>query len=78
MTHVLRAALYTLVGVLFCAYWVIADPGYDESATQDDWAYVLGFSAAILSLSFALPSFARLVGGRVAFRVGSSRLAAPR
>lgn len=65
----LRAALFALVGMAFFGHWVLADPGYDVSETQDDWGYVLGFSAAILSLAFALPLFAQLAGGPSVFRV---------
>ena len=54
---------------MFLVHWLVADPSYEISETQDDWAYVLGFSAAILSLAFAIPMFARLAIGRVGFRV---------
>ncbi len=65
----MRPALFALVGVSFLAHWVIADPSYDVSETQDDWPYVLGFSAAIGSLAIALPLCGKLVGGRGVFRV---------
>jgi hypothetical protein len=64
----MRAALFALVGVAFFAHWVIADPSYEVSDSQDDWSYVLLFRAAILTLVFALPAFGRLVGGRAVFR----------
>jgi hypothetical protein len=41
------------------------------SESQNDWGYVLAFSAAILSLAVALPVFGRLVGGRTAARVSA-------
>ena len=63
------AVLCACVGVMFLVHWLVADPSYEISETQDDWAYVLGFSAAILSLAFAIPMFARLAIGRVGFRV---------
>jgi hypothetical protein len=68
-SRVVRAALFSFVGVFNFAYWLIADPGYEESATQTEWPYVLGFSVTILSLAFAYPVFAQLVGGRVVSRV---------
>ncbi len=74
-------ALFILTGVANFAYWAIADPGFEESSTQTEWPYVLGFSGAILCLAVALPVYAQLVGGRdvvrvslipaVAFAVGS-------
>jgi len=66
---VLRVAYFALVGSGFLAYWVIADPGYDVSDSQDEWAYVLAFSGVILSLAFAIPLFAQLAGGRWALRI---------
>lgn len=61
---VLAAALFAFVGVAFLLHWVLADPGFEASDTQDDWRYVLGFSAALLSLAVALPMFAQFVGRR--------------
>jgi hypothetical protein len=63
-----RAGLFALVGFGFFAHWIVANPGFEVSATQRDWPYVLAFSAIILALAFAVPLFAQLVGGRVAFR----------
>jgi uncharacterized membrane protein len=64
-----RAAFFAFVGVAFLAYWVIADPSYDESATQSEWPYVLFFSGVILLLALAVPVVAALSGGRFAHRV---------
>ena len=64
-----RAAYFAFVGVAFFAYWVVADPSYDESPTQSEWPYVLSFSGVILLLAFAVPAVARLAGGRLAQRV---------
>jgi hypothetical protein len=64
----LRAALFTLVGVGFFAHWVITDPSFEGSPTQDEWPYVLWFSGVILSLAIALPVFAGLAGSRPVFR----------
>ena len=61
---VLDAVLFSFVGVAFLLHWVLADPGFEASDTQDDWRHVLGFSAALLSLAVALPMFALLVGKR--------------
>jgi hypothetical protein len=65
---VVRAALFALTGLAFFAYWLIANPSFEASPTQFEWPYVLAFSAIILSLAFAVPQYAQLVGGRVAFR----------
>ncbi len=60
----LNPALFALVGVAFLLHWILADPGFEVSNTQDDWRHVLGFSAALLSLAVALPRFAQLLVGR--------------
>jgi hypothetical protein len=65
----LRSALFAFVGFAFFVYWVVADPSFEESADQSEWSYVLAFSGVILLLAFAVPTLARLVGGRLAFRV---------
>ena len=41
----------------------------EESETQAEWKYVLGFSAALFALALALPVYGRLVGGRWVFRL---------
>ncbi|MFI5050367.1 MAG: hypothetical protein ACHQEA_10950 [Gaiellales bacterium] len=46
----------------FLLHWVLADPSFEESDSQDDWSHVLGFGVALLALAVALPVFARLVG----------------
>ena len=63
-----RAALFALTGLGFFTFWLIADPGFEASPTQGEWPNVLAFSAIILTLAFAVPQFADLVGGRWAFR----------
>ena len=63
-----RAALFILVGLLFFAHWLVTDPTYEGSASQNEWNYVLAFSGVILSLAAAIPMFAQLAGGRFAFR----------
>jgi hypothetical protein len=65
----LRSALFAFVGLTFFGWWVVADPGFEESASQSEWNYVLAFSGVILLLAFAVPTLAQLVGGRLAFRV---------
>ena len=67
----LRAALFTFVGVVWCARSLqsFTDPEYMDPATASDWFAVLSFSAALFALAFALPMFAQLTGGRVVFRV---------
>ena len=63
-----RAALFILVGLLFFAHWLVTDPTYEGSDSQDEWNYVLAFSGVILSLAAAIPMFAQPAGGRSAFR----------
>jgi len=65
----LRSALFAFVGLAFFGWWVVADPSFEESASQSEWSYVLAFSGVILLLAFAVPTLAQLVGGRLAFRV---------
>jgi hypothetical protein len=65
---VVRAALFAFVGVAFLLHWIVADPGFDESESQTDWSYVLGFSMALLALAVALRLFARLVGKQTVLR----------
>lgn len=48
----LRAALFTVVGGGSFVYWLVADPGYEESVTQSEWTYVFAFSVAILGRVF--------------------------
>jgi hypothetical protein len=63
-----RAALFALTGLAFFANWSIAKPSFERSPTEGEWPYVLAFSALILMLAVAVPLFAQLVGGRLAFR----------
>ncbi len=59
----LRVVLFAVTGVSFLAYWVVADPSFEATASQAEWPHVLGFSAVLLSLALALPVFGRMVGG---------------
>ncbi|MGH3140954.1 MAG: hypothetical protein ACRDQE_14575 [Gaiellales bacterium] len=65
----LNPALFALVGVAFLLHWILADPGFEASNTQDDWRHVIGFSAALLSLAVALTMFGQLIGRRDVLRV---------
>lgn len=67
----LRAALFTVVGVVWCANSLhsFTDPEYMDPESASDWFAVLSFSAGLFALAFALPMLARLIGGRVVFRV---------
>jgi len=65
---VVRAVLFTFVGVYSFAHWVVTDPSYEISDSQDEWNYVLAFSALLFSLAVAIPILAHLAGGRFAFR----------
>ena len=68
LAQMIRVALFSLVGVLFMSLWLRYPPTYGQSDSQSDWHLVLGFSAGLLCLAFALPMFAQLVGSRRAFR----------
>ncbi len=63
-----RAVLFAAVGAALFVHWVLADPGFDASESQDEWPSVLLFSAAVAGLAVGLPVFARLVGGTGLFR----------
>jgi hypothetical protein len=34
----LRSALFAFVGLAFFVYWVVADPSFEESASQSEWS----------------------------------------
>jgi hypothetical protein len=57
----MTAALFGSVGIVFAAYWALADPRHDSIRTE--WGYVLWFSAALLLLALALPVLGWLAGG---------------
>ena len=68
----LRAALFTFVGVAWCVRSLqsFADPEYMDPETASDWFAVLSFSVALFALAFALPMLAQYTGGgSVVFRV---------
>jgi ABC-type Fe3+-siderophore transport system permease subunit len=60
---------FALVGAVFLAHWLLADPSYDESASQSEWPYVLFFSGVIALLALAVPLLARLAERRLAYRI---------
>jgi hypothetical protein len=63
-----RAVLFALTGLVFFTFWFVAKPSFETSPAQGEWPNVLAFSAMILTLAFAVPQFAQLVGGRIAIR----------
>ena len=66
----LRAALFTVVGVGFGVLWLqMLNPGFQIPESPSDWFRVLAFSALLIALAFAIPTFARLIGGHLVFRV---------
>jgi hypothetical protein len=77
LSRVLSATFFVVVGVSFCAWWVVADPTHEISDTQDEWPYVLAFSGVILLLAIAVPLFARLIGDALVLRFRSSWPGAP-
>ena len=60
--RVLPAVLFALVAVGSLIVWL------RSSEPLSEWSTVLSFSAALCGLAFALPTYARLVGGRTVFR----------
>ncbi len=60
--RVLRTALFGVVAAGFFLVWL-------QSSEPMEWPRVLRFSAALCALAFALPTYARFVGGRNVFRV---------
>jgi hypothetical protein len=66
--RVIRAALFVLLGIGFCAYWVVAQPTYEGSSGQGEWPHVITFSGLTLGLAISVPLFAQLVGGRIVLR----------
>ncbi len=65
----MRAALFTLTGVLFFGHWMLADPSFEVTKAITDTKYVLLFSAALLTLALALTVFGRMLGGRWVLRL---------
>lgn len=57
------------MGVAFFAHWIVTDPTHEGAKHMQDWPYVLWFSTVLLLLAFAVPLYARLVGGLTVFRV---------
>jgi hypothetical protein len=55
--------LFATAGGALFAYWSIARPSFEMTASMKEWPTVLGFSATLLSLAVALPVFGRMVGG---------------
>lgn len=47
----------------------VGNPDFTDPGTAWDWFAVASFSAALLALAAALPSLARLAGGRAAFAI---------
>ncbi len=59
-----RPALFAVTGIASFAYWALAHPTFEASASQSEWPTVLGFSATLAVLAVALPAFGRMAGGR--------------
>ncbi len=66
-----RVVLFVVVGLLwaFRSLQSFTDPGFTDPGSAWDWLAVVSFSAALFALAFALPSLARLVGGRIPLMV---------
>lgn len=59
-----------VAGVALFAYWIIVGPTGEASPTQNQWPYVLWFSATILAFGVAVLAFTTLAGGRWVVRLG--------
>jgi len=66
-----RFWLFTLTGLAFFVFWIVARPSSEMTASMTEWPNVLWFSATLLSLAVALPVFGRMVGGRSVVRLAS-------
>lgn len=66
-----RAFLFAITGVALFAYWSIARPSFEMTASMKEWPTVLWFSATLLLLALALPAFGRMVGGQQVVRTAS-------
>ena len=62
MSAPLRTAIFAFVGVVWLAYWLVARPTADVSASQGQWANVLLFSGLILAIGVAVLLLAPLDG----------------
>jgi hypothetical protein len=63
--------LFAIAGGALFAYWSIARPSFEMTASMKEWPTVLWFSATLLSLAVALPVFGRMVGGTQVVRLAS-------
>jgi len=72
----MRAALFTFVGVVLCARSLqsFAGPDFEDPVSASDWFAVLSVSAGLFALAFAIALFAQLIGSRAVYRI--SRVAA--
>ena len=61
--------LFTFAGVVWCvrSLQAFSDPEYMDPESASDWFAVLSFSAGLFAIALALPMFACLIGGRVAW-----------
>ena len=66
-----RSLLFAITGVALFAYWSIARPSFEITASMKEWPTVLWFSATLLLLAVALPVFGRMVGGPQVVRLAS-------
>lgn len=65
----MRPALFALSGVASFAYWALARPTFEATASNTEWPTVLGFSATLAVLAVALPVFGQMLGGRSVVRL---------
>lgn len=67
----MRALLFGVTGIALFAYWAIAHPSTELTASITEWPNVLWFSATLMLLAVAVAAFGRMVGGRTVVRTAS-------
>ena len=60
----LRSALFAFVGFAFFVYWVVADPSFEDSASQSEWSLQMSwvFFVFILGTAFMQLGLVALTG----------------
>lgn len=58
----MRACLFAVTGIAGFGYWTVGRPSLEM---MREWPHVVWFSATLLSLAVAIPTFGRMAGGRL-------------
>ena len=64
----MRSVLFAVTGIASFAYWTVGRPSLEM---MREWPHVLWFSATLLSLAVAIPTFGRMTRGRVTSRLAT-------